>query len=380
MIVSRPCSGFSHPHIGIEDIFHARFTLFGQCSSGINIVRCELRIYFRFSIHAVGNDYRHVFASYIADSLCLTTRGRQIIKLRCLQSWDIRMFLPQQDVIHQFTGNRDFGFGSLAQRYTNGISQTVGQQCADTQGGFDTSVFTVSGFRHSEMQRESHAFLFHDSDQQPDGLYHYDRIGGLYRNDNIREMFFNTDTKKFHAGFYHSFRSIAVARHDTVGQRSMVHPDTDSSMILFADIQERDKTVTDFLYFLRILFVCIFQFLKSTRSIYVVARINPHLLGILSRHISYLGIEMHIGNQRHHVPLTAQADIDVHQIFGLLDALRCQADILATRIHNSLGLVHTSLCILRRRVGHRLDTNRIGAAQRYSPNIYFCGFSSKIIE
>ena len=27
-----------------------------------------------------------------------------------------------------------------------------------------------------------------------------------------------------------------------------------------------------------------------------------------------------------------------------------------------------------------LDTNRIGAAQRHSPNIYFCGFSSKIIE
>ena len=75
-----------------------------------------------------------------------------------------------------------------------------------------------------------------------------------------------------------------------------------------------------------------------------------------------------------------KTDIDVHQISGLLDALRCQADILATCIHNSLGLVHTSLCILRRRVGHRLDTNRIGAAQRYSPNIYFCGFSSKIIE
>ena len=32
-----------------------------------NIVRSELRIYFRLSVHAVGNDYGHMFASDITD-------------------------------------------------------------------------------------------------------------------------------------------------------------------------------------------------------------------------------------------------------------------------------------------------------------------------
>ena len=160
----------------------------------------------------------------------------------------------------------------------------------------------------------------------------------------------------------------------------MIHTDPDRSVILLTDIQERDKPVMDFLYFLRILLVCIFQFLKSTRSIYIVSRIDAHLFRILSSYIRHFRIEMHIGNQWNHISLTTQSDIDIHQILRFLDTLRCEADILATCINNTFRLFHTSLCVLCRRIGHRLDTNRIGAAQRHSPNIYFCGFSSKIIE
>ena len=160
----------------------------------------------------------------------------------------------------------------------------------------------------------------------------------------------------------------------------MIYSNPDSRVILFTDIQERDKPVMDFLYFLRILLVCIFQFFKSTRSIYIISRIDSHLFRVLSSHVCYFRIEMHIGNQRNHISLATQSDINVHQVFGFFDALGCEADILSTCINNTFRLFHTSLCILRRRVRHRLDTNRIGAAQRHSPNIYFCGFSSKIIE
>lgn len=61
----------------------------------------------------------------------------------------------------------------------------------------------------------------------------------------------------------------------------MIYSNPDSRVILFTDIQERDKPVMDFLYFLRILLVCIFQFFKSTRSIYIISRIDSHLFRVL---------------------------------------------------------------------------------------------------
>ena len=127
----------------------------------------------------------------------------------------------------------------------------------------------------------------------------------------------------------------------------------------------------NFLYFLRILFIGIFQFFKSTRRIYIIARIDPHFLCVLSCDIGNLRIKMYIGHQRNHISLATQSDIDIHQILRFLDTLRCKADILATCVNNTFRLFHTSLRVLRRRICHRLDTNGIGAAQRHSPNIYF---------
>lgn len=71
MIESRPCTGFSLPYIRIEDILYTCFPLLGQCSSGINVIRRELRIYFRASIHPLGYDYRKMFTSDIADGFAL---------------------------------------------------------------------------------------------------------------------------------------------------------------------------------------------------------------------------------------------------------------------------------------------------------------------
>ena len=151
MIESRPGSGLSLPYVRIKNIFHAFFPLFGQGSSGINIVRSELRIYFRLSVHAVGNDYGHMFASDITDRFCLTAFRRQIVEFRRLQSRNIGMILPQQNIIHQFTGYRNFSFGCFTQRYADGIAQPVAQQCSDAESRLDTPVLSVSGFCHSEV-------------------------------------------------------------------------------------------------------------------------------------------------------------------------------------------------------------------------------------
>ena len=118
-------------------------------------------------------------------------------------------------------------------------------------------------------------------------------------------MFRHTDTQEFHTGFHHPFGSVSVAGHDTVGQGTVIDSDADSRMILLTDIQKRHKAVMNLLYLLRILLVGIFQFLKSTRCIYIVARIDPYLFCILSCYIGHFRIKMHIGHQRNHISLTS---------------------------------------------------------------------------
>ena len=152
MIESRPCSGLPFPYIGIKNIFHSFFPLFGQRSSGIDIIRSKLRIDFRLPIHAVGNNNREMFAPDIAHCPRLAARRRKIIKFRCLHTRDIGMILPQQNIIHQLARYGNFRFGSLTKRHTNRISQSVTKQRTDAQGRFYTSVFSVSGLRHSKMQ------------------------------------------------------------------------------------------------------------------------------------------------------------------------------------------------------------------------------------
>ena len=380
MIISRPSTGFSGPYVRIKNIVHTFFPLFGQSTSGINIVRSKLRIHFGLPVHTVGNDHRHVFTSYIADSPRLTAFGRQIVKSRRFQSGNIRMIPPQQDIVHQLTGNRNFRFGSFAQRYPYSIPQSVGQQRTNAESGLDTSVLTVSGFCYSEMQRESHPFFLHHSYQQTNGFHHDNRIGRFDGNNYIGKVLINTNAKKLHTRLYHAFGRITITGHDAVGQRAVIHTDTDSRMILFADIQKRHKAVMNFLYFLRILLVGIFQLLKSTCSVYIIPRIDAYLFRISGCHIGYFRIKVYIGNQRNHIFLTAQTDVNIFQVLRFLDTLRRQTDILTARVDNTFRLFHTSLRILRRRIGHRLDTNRIGATQRYGPNIHFGSFPPKIIE
>ena len=151
-------------------------------------------------------------------------------------------------------------------------------------------------------------------------------------------------------------------------------------MILFTDIQEGDEAVTYLLQFGGIFLVGIFQLFESASGIYVVAGIDAHFLGILCRYISYFRAEVYIGHKRNHIAGTAQADIDVHQVFGLFHPLCSETDIFSAGIYNALCLGHTSLGVLCGGICHRLNTDRVGAAQRNGPNIHFRSFPSGVVE
>ena len=151
----------------------------------------------------------------------------------------------------------------------------------------------------------------------------------------------------------------------------MVYADTDSGMIGFTDVQKRNETVAYLSDFLRIFFIGIFQMFEGTRGIYVVTRIDTDFLRILRCDVCHFRIEMDIGYERHHITVPAQGGIDVHQVFRFLDALGGETYVFSTGIHNTLGLRHTRIGILRGRVGHALYADRIGAAHRGGSDIHF---------
>ena len=94
------------------------------------------------------------------------------------------------------------------------------------------------------------------------------------------EILFLADAKKLHATLYDAFRSIAIAVADAVGERTMVYADADSSMVLLADIEERNESFLNLLEFVGIFLVCIFLLDKLAGRIHVVAWVDTHLFAI----------------------------------------------------------------------------------------------------
>ena len=76
----------------------------------------------------------------------------------------------------------------------------------------------------------------------------------------------------------------------------MVHTDAHSSMVLLADVQKRHQLLLYLLQLGSILLVGIFQMLERTTRVYVVTRIDAHLLAILGSHVSDMCREVDVGH------------------------------------------------------------------------------------
>ena len=75
----------------------------------------------------------------------------------------------------------------------------------------------------------------------------------------------------------------------------MVHTDAHSSMVLLTDIDKGHELCLYLLEFGGILLVGIFQVLKRTARVYIVAGIDAYLLAVLCSHISGMGRKVHVG-------------------------------------------------------------------------------------
>ena len=79
----------------------------------------------------------------------------------------------------------NLSLGFLGERHSDGVANAVGKQCTNTHGTLDTSVLTLTGFGHSQMERIVHVLLVHLAHQQAHGAHHHNGVAGLDGYDNI---------------------------------------------------------------------------------------------------------------------------------------------------------------------------------------------------
>ena len=64
----------------------------------------------------------------------------------------------------EITCNGDFGDWIFGKRNPNGIAEAIQEERANSNRAFNTGIFAVSCFSHSEVKWVIHAFLIHQGD------------------------------------------------------------------------------------------------------------------------------------------------------------------------------------------------------------------------
>ena len=207
-----------------------------------------------------------------------------------------------------------------------------------------------------------HIFLVHRLHQQADGGYHDDRVRGFDADDYVVELLATADTEKLHTAFYNTFRRVTIARHDTIGERAVVDADTDSGMMLLADIEEGHQFGFNLLQLGGILLVGIFQVLEGASGIDIVARIDTYFLTVLRCHVGGMSREMYVSHQGRLIAVGLQPCRDVFHVFCLSRSLGGKAYQLTSCVNDALGLSHTAFGVVGVGGSHRLNANGVVAA------------------
>ena len=224
-----------------------------------------------------------------------------------------------------------------------------------------------------------HVLTIHLPDKQTHGADHDRGIRRLDADHHIGEILFDTDAQKLHARLHHAGGGVAIARHNAVAERTMVHSETNSRVVGLADLEERNETATYLLYLLRIFLVSVFQLDKSTTRIDIIAGVDADLLDNLRCHISHSSIEMDVGDEGDGVAIAMDGILDLLESKGFLTPLGREAHDGGTGIDNTLDLSRRGHNIVGIRVGHRLHTDRVLATDDDIAHMAFAGFASDIV-
>ena len=120
--------------------------------------------------------------------------------------------------------------------------------------------------------------------------------------------------------------------------------------------------------------VGVFNLLEHTGRVDIVAGIDTHLLGIESRNVGYIGVEVYVCHKRSVEAVGTKLCVDVLKILGFASSLGRKAHQFAASLNDAFGLFHTRSGVVGVGSGHRLNTYRGVAAKLYGS--YLNGRSS----
>ena len=245
-------------------------------------------------------------ASHVSDSSGGPPLRVEPVERRCLCARYEHVSRPSCDVFHKMACHGYLSLGLLTERHAYGVAYPVCHERAHTDRAFYASVLALASLRHTEMERIVHVFGFHAAHEQPHRAHHHHRVRRLDRYHHIVERLPLAYAQELHAALHDAFGRVTVARHDAVGQRSVVHSYAYGSVMLPAYVEERHETRLYLLQFGGILLVGVFQLLERPRRVNIVAGVYAHLLRVERGYVCHVGIEVHVCHERRVISLGAQ--------------------------------------------------------------------------
>ena len=202
------------------------------------------------------------------------------------------------------------------------------------------------------MKREVHVLTVHGVNKTAHGLDHDDDVGCLHRNHYIHELFLDKHAQELHHALDHTGRRVAVAAHDAVTQRAVVHTQAHSRVVVAAHLDKGQQRLTHALELGVILFLGKFKLLECACRIHKVSRVDAYTLTHLGGSKRCLGIEVDVGNQRDVASVGAQHLRDLADAVSLFYALCRQPHIVGPGIGDALALGRTGLYVIGSGIGH----------------------------
>ena len=118
------------------------------------------------ALHLRHDDHGRLCAADRSHSLRLATLWPQVVEVLGLYARHEEMSLFAPDVAHEVLGDGNLRLRLLAQRYADGVADTIGKECADSHGTFDASVLALTRLGYTEMEWVVHVLAIHLRYQQ----------------------------------------------------------------------------------------------------------------------------------------------------------------------------------------------------------------------
>lgn len=259
-------------------------------------------------------------------------------------------------------GHGDLVDGVFGEGDADGVADTVGEEGADADGGFDASVLAIACFGDSEVDGiiPIRAFSIEPCHEEAVGLDHDFGVGGFHGENEVVVIVFPGDAGELEGAFAHTKGGIAIAVHDPIRKGAVVGSDAHGASEILAEKNQRGELLTDALEFLLVLGIRVFADFEFL-FIRIVAGIDADFLDPYCGLHGGVGFEMDIRHQRHWATGGTHLTGDVFQVRGVDFGLGGDADDFTTGPRECQNLSDTGRGIAGVRGDHRLDTDRVVA-------------------